>query len=77
MIIEMISQSISTKEWDQAGIGLQTHGSAVGLAMDCEISHDLILFKHAQYKEYQCHFCNLTHYYLTNRKQILLQNELS
>ena len=35
MDIEIISQSISTKVWDQARIELVTSGSAVALTTDC------------------------------------------
>ena len=35
MTIEVISQSISMKVWDRAGIKLETPVSAVGLAKEC------------------------------------------
>ena len=35
MTVEIISQSISTKVWDQARIKLTTTGSAVRLVADC------------------------------------------
>ena len=35
MAIEIISQSISTKVWDRAGIQLATPGSAARLVTDC------------------------------------------
>ena len=37
MTVEIISWSISTKVWDQAGIKLNTPESAVGLATDCDM----------------------------------------
>ena len=41
MTEEIISWSISTKVWDQAGIELTTPGSAVGLATDCATGRSL------------------------------------
>ena len=35
MIVEIILRSISTKVWNQAGIELETPGSAIRLATDC------------------------------------------
>ena len=63
----------SSKKKSQCGMGFGRsffHGNVFD-----DISYRLFLFKYVHYKEYQCHLCNLTLYYLTKRKTILLWEE--